>query len=91
MCKLLFYNFYITGVYDPLYSAVHPMKYLESDVIHVHSIGRGMHACIVDPCIEHFSDSIPIYLYLPLLFITQADLMIAKHLVSISVLLGLPW
>ena len=29
-CELLFYNFYIIGV---LYFAVHPMKYLESDVI----------------------------------------------------------
>ena len=27
--KLLLYNSYVTGVYDPLYSAVHPMKYLE--------------------------------------------------------------
>ena len=25
--------FYITGVYDLLYSAAHPMKYLESDVM----------------------------------------------------------
>ena len=33
LCKLLLYHFYIIGVYDPLYSAVHPMKYLESDVI----------------------------------------------------------
>ena len=30
LCDLLFYNFYIIGV---LCSAVHPMKYLESDVI----------------------------------------------------------
>ena len=30
LCKLLFYT---TGVYDQLYSAVHPMKYLESDVM----------------------------------------------------------
>ena len=27
------YNFYIIGVYDPLYSPAHPMKYLESDII----------------------------------------------------------
>ena len=34
LCKLLLYIFlHITGVYDPLYSAVHPMKYLESDVM----------------------------------------------------------
>ena len=31
LCKLLFYT---TGVYDLLYSAVHPMKYLESDVMY---------------------------------------------------------
>ena len=30
LCELLFYNFYIIGV---LNFAVHPMKYLESDVI----------------------------------------------------------
>ena len=33
LCKLLLYNFYLIGVYDPLYSAVHPMKYIESDVM----------------------------------------------------------
>ena len=33
LCKLLLYNFYITGVYKLLYSAVHPMKYLRSDVM----------------------------------------------------------
>ena len=33
LCKLLLYNFYITGVYELLYSAVHPMKYLRSDVM----------------------------------------------------------
>ena len=33
LCKLLFYNLDITGLDDPLYSAVHPMKYLESDVM----------------------------------------------------------
>ena len=33
LCQLLLYNFYITGVYDSLYCAVHPMKYLESDVM----------------------------------------------------------
>ena len=33
LCKLLLYNKYITGAYDLLYSAVHPMKYLESDVM----------------------------------------------------------
>ena len=26
-------NFYIIGVYDPLYFPAHPMKYLESDII----------------------------------------------------------
>ena len=33
LCKLLLYSFYITGVYDPLYSAVYLMKHLESDVM----------------------------------------------------------
>ena len=33
LCKLLLYILYITGVYDALYSAVHPMKYLENDVM----------------------------------------------------------
>ena len=33
LCKLLFYKLDITGIYDPVYSAVHPMKYLESDVM----------------------------------------------------------
>ena len=31
--QTIFYNFYIIGVYDSLYSAVHPMEYLESDVM----------------------------------------------------------
>ena len=31
--KTIIYNFYIIRVYDPLYSAIHPMKYLESDVM----------------------------------------------------------
>ena len=31
--KQLLYKFYTTGVYHLLYSAVHPMKYLESDVM----------------------------------------------------------
>jgi len=33
LCKLLLYNKYTTGAYDLLYSAVHPMKCLESDVM----------------------------------------------------------
>ena len=33
LCKVLFYGSYITGVYGLLYSAVHPMKYLDSDVM----------------------------------------------------------
>ena len=33
LCKLLFYKLDTTGVYDLVYSTVHPMKYLESDVM----------------------------------------------------------
>ena len=31
--QTIIHNFYIIRVYDPLYSAVHPMKYLEGDVM----------------------------------------------------------
>ena len=46
LCKLLFYNFYKTGLYDPLYSTVHPMKYLESDVIELHC--DSLHVWLLD-------------------------------------------
>ena len=33
LCEVLFYSSYITEVHGLLYSAVHPMKFLDSDVM----------------------------------------------------------